>query len=64
MKHLEHSPQGKCPHPGKMSFRIKKTAKLAARKRPGTGIYKCECGRYHLFTKENREHEPAFDIFG
>ena len=60
MKHKAHAPQGDCPHPGKMPFGRKIVAKLAARKRTGQGVYKCECGRYHLFTKSKyRQEMPA-----
>ncbi len=54
MKHVMHTPQGNCPHPEKMPFATKAQAKKAARKRPNTRIYKCECGRYHLYTKRKR----------
>ena len=51
-KYTEHAPQGDCPQPRKMPFSLKKQAKKAAKRRPGTGIYKCECGRFHLYTKK------------
>jgi len=49
-----HTPQGDCPHPKKMAFSTKAQAKAAARRRSAMRIYKCECGRYHLYTKRKR----------